>query len=161
MLIEKDENDLLATTEERVIIRAAVASGSVANIVHPNDLQAKVEVTPDMSRKHFDGAGGCVFDKFCACFTFMGTKQASNFEVCWQILDFTRAPSSVSETCDLYEGDGRQDCAFNNKKCDLNPPGIAGNILQHIKPAVGDHCSGGLNLTHLAVSRFGRRGATL
>ncbi len=39
---EMGEDELLATAERTVVIRAAMDSGSAANVVHPDDLPAGV-----------------------------------------------------------------------------------------------------------------------
>ena len=72
---EGGEDELLATAEETVVIRAAMGSGSVANVIHPDDRPAGVEVTEDRTGKHFSGAGAPLIKKYGSCSTINQTQR--------------------------------------------------------------------------------------
>ena len=155
---DEGDDELLATAEERVVVRAAMDSGSVANVIHPDDLPSGVDVKENTSGKHFSGAGGSVIKKYGSCSTMNTTKSGTKFGARWQVADVTRPLNSVSETCGPMEGNGRQDVLFTNKKCFVVAPGIVDEIMKRHKAVVEYDRSGGLYLADIEMSSFTRQG---
>ena len=76
---DEGDDELLATAEGRVVVRAAIGSGSVANVIHPDDLPSGVEAKENTTGKHFSGAGGSIIKKYGSCPTMGQTKNGSVF----------------------------------------------------------------------------------
>ena len=93
-----------------------------------------MQVKPNTTGKHFNGAGGSVIQKFGTCTAMIRTAKGGRFGMPWQVADVSRALSSVSETCGPFEGPGRRDVLFNNKKCYVVPPGIVEEIMKKCTP---------------------------
>jgi len=159
MLInDEGDDELLATAEERVIVRAAMDSGSVANVIHPDDLPSGVDIKENTTGKHFSGAGGSIIKKYGSCSTMNQTKGGTKFGARWQVADVTRPLNSVSETCGPIDGAGRQDVLFTNKKCFVVPPGVVDEIMRRTTAVVEYDRSGGLYLADIEMSSFTRPG---
>jgi hypothetical protein len=155
---DEGDDELLVTAEERVIVRAAMDSGSVANVIHPDDLPSGVEVSENTTGKHFSGAGGSIIKKYGSCSTMNQTKGGNKFGARWQVADVTRPLNSVSETCGPIDGPGTQDVLFTNKRCYVVPPGIVDQIMKTTKSVVEYDRSGGLYLADIEMSSFPRQG---
>ena len=52
---------------DKVIIRVAIDSGAVKNVTHPSTIPGGVTVAPNVSGKHFSGAGGESMERFEGC----------------------------------------------------------------------------------------------
>ena len=152
------DDELLATAGETVVIRAAMDSGSVANVIHPDDLPAGVEVTENLTGKHVSGAGGYFIKKYGSCSTINQTKGGGKFGTRWDVAVITRPLNSVSETCGPADGEGRQDVFFANKKCCVVPPGVVDETMTGTKSVVEYDRSGGLYLADIEMSSFIRHG---
>ena len=124
----------MAAVAERVKVRVAMDSGATANVLHPNDLPANVEVIPNTSNQHFRGANKSRIERFGAATTKLEGKHGT-VGCGWQLADVSRALHSVSTVCGP-QGDemGKQDVLFNNKICVVVPPGVVAAILKRIKP---------------------------
>ena len=156
---DEGDGELLATAEERtVVIRAAMDSGSVANVIHPDDLPAGVDIKENTTGKHFSGAGGSLITKYGSCSTVNQTKNGGKFGARWQVADVTRPLNSVSETCGPIDGKGKQDVLFTNKKCFVVPPGVVDEIMRRTTAVVEYDRSGGLYLADIEMSSFTRQG---
>ena len=156
---DEGDGELLATAEDRtVVIRAAMDSGSVANVIHPDDLPAGVEIKENTTGKHFSGAGGSLITKYGSCSTVNQTKGGGKFGARWQVADVTRPLNSVSETCGPIDGKGKQDVLFTNKKCFVVPPGVVDEIMRRTTAVVEYDRSGGLYLADIEMSSFTRQG---
>jgi len=155
---DEGDDELLATAEERVIVRAAMDSGSVANVIHPDDLPSGVEVSENTTGKHFSGAGGSIIKKYGSCSTMNQTKGGNKLGARWQVADVTRPLNSVSETCGPIDGPGTQDVLFTNKRCYVVPPGIVEQIMKTTKSVVEYDPTGGLYLADIEMSSFPRQG---
>jgi hypothetical protein len=133
-MLASDEGDdeLLAAAGAGAVVRAAIGSGSVANVIHPDDLPSGVEIAENKAGKHFSGAGGSTIKKHGSCSTLDQTKNGSKFGARWHVADVTGPFNSVSEPCGPIGGDGRQDVLFTNKQCYACLPassGISGGRL--------------------------------
>ncbi len=156
-LENEEEDELIATATEKVTIRPAVDSGAVANVVHPKDLPADVEVEPNETDSHFVGAGGSRIRKFGRCRTRLKT-QHGDIGCDWQVAEVTRPLHAVCQMTGPYDGPGKQDVLFNNKKCVVVPPGVVDEILKRIRPVAEYGREGNLYLAEMEMSAFGRRG---
>ncbi len=150
-------DELIAAAREVVRIKAAMDSGAVANVVHPEDLPCDAEPTPNLSSKHFVGASNSRIERFGQCLTTLNG-QYGELDCDWQLADVTRALHSVSTVTGPKDGPGKQDVLFNNRRCVVVPPGVVEKILKHIKPIMEYEREGNLYTAEVTMSAFGRRG---
>ncbi len=158
VIMEPDEEICAAT--ERVIIKPAVDSGAVANVLHPRDLPSDAEPVPLETDKHFVGAGGGNIERYGTCATRL---EGEHGEIgCnWQLADVTRPLHSVSTIAGPYDGPGKQDILFNNKRCVVVPAGTVDKILKSVAAVFEYHREGNLYTAEVAMSAFGRQGRTV
>ena len=158
---ESDGEEEIMATEEKVVIRAAMDSGSVASVINPEHLPAGVNIKPNTSGRHFTGAGvGSTIKKHGSCITACKGKVGVPFGCKWQAADVARPLQSVSDTCGPCDGPGVHDVLFNNRKCYVVPPGLVNEIMTRVKPVVEYDRVGGLYLADLTLSSFGRQDVT-
>ena len=150
LLLENDEEELVATATERVPVRVAIDSGSVANVIGPDDLPEGVR-PPGNPRTHFVGAGGGTIKKHGTCDTMM-EGESGKCACRWQVADVTRPLHSVSEVTGPEDGPGVQDVLFSNKRCVVVPPGIVEQIMKHVKAVAEYKRQGGLYLADMVLS---------
>ena len=156
-LLEDEEEEQLNTISTKTRIRAAIDSGACRNCTHPKTLPAGVKITPNVSGKHFSGAGGEVVEKFGECLTTL-TSPLGEVGCRWNLADVSRPLHSVSQIAGPEEGDGEHDVLFNNKMCVVVQPGIVAALLKHIKPIAQYDRDGNLYLSEFDVSDFIRPG---
>ena len=155
---ESDGEEEIMATEEKVVIRAAMDSGSVASVINPEHLPSGVKIKPNTSGRHFTGAGvGSTIKKHGSCITACKGKIGMPFGCKWQAADVARPLQSVSDTCGPCNGPGVHDVLFNNRKCYVVPPGMVDEIMTRVKPIVEYDRVGGLYLADLTLSSFGRQ----
>ena len=155
---ESDNEEELMATEEKVVIRAAMDSGSVASVINPEHLPSGVVIKPNTSGRHFTGAGvGSTIKKHGSCITACKGKIGVPFGCKWQAADVARLLQSVSDTCGPCDGPGVHDVLFNNRKCYVVPPGMVDEIMTRVKPIIEYDRVGGLYLADLTLSSFGRQ----
>ena len=157
---EDEDNDICATTTVTKI-EAAIDSGSVDNVMHPDEVPGGVEITSNKGGKHFVGANNARIENYGRCQTSIRAKTDKGVvdgEGWWTLADVTRPLHSVSKMCGPKD-EPRQDALFNSKKCVVVPPGIVDKILQHIDPLLQYDRQGGLYVTEMELSPFRRQGA--
>ena len=158
---ESDGEEEIMATEEKVVVRAAMDSGSVASVINPEHLPSGVSIKPNTSGRHFTGAGvGSIIKKHGSCVTACKGKVGVPFGCKWQAADVARPLQSVSDTCGPCDGPGVHDVLFNNRKCYVVPPGMVDEIMTRVKPIVEYDRVGGLYLADLTLSSFGRQDVT-
>ena len=158
---ESDGEEEIMATEERVVVRAAMDSGSVASVINPEHLPSGVSIKPNTSGRHFTGAGvGSIIKKHGSCVTACKGTVGVPFGCKWQAADVARPLQSVSDTCGPCDGPGVHDVLFNNRKCYVVPPGMVDEIMTRVKPIVEYDRVGGLYLADLTLSSFGRQDVT-
>ena len=159
-LLEDDEiEELIGATLDEIIVQVAMDSGSVAHVIHPDDLPAKSEIIPKGEHeKDFTGAGGDRIKKHGTCKT-IASGTAGDFTTDWQAADVTRALHSVSKVCGPKEHEtGLHDVLFNNTDCFVVPPGVVRAIMKKLTAVAHYKREGGLYLANLTLSSFGRQG---
>ncbi len=57
-MLEEEEHGMIGAATEEVRVKTALDSGSVANVISPDDLPASVEIEENKIDSHFSGAGG-------------------------------------------------------------------------------------------------------
>ena len=158
---ESDGEEEIMATEEKVVVRAAMDSGSVASVINPEHLPSGVSIKPNTSGRHFTGAGvGSIIKKHGSCVTACKGKVGVPFGCKWQAADVARPLQSVSDTCGPCDGPGVHDVLFNNRKCYVVLPGLVNEIMTRVKPIVEYDRVGGLYLADLTLSSFGRQDVT-
>ncbi len=150
-----DEEEILAAATEHVTIRAAMDSGSVDNVIHPQELPCDADPVPNTTGKHFVGANNSKIQKFGHCKTRLKS-QHGQVGCDWQLADVTRPLHSVSKVTGPMDGPGKQDVLFSNKKCVVVPPGIVEEILKRVKPVAEYPREGNLYVGEFTMSTFGR-----
>jgi hypothetical protein len=58
-----DEEPLIATAAEKVIIRPAMDSGAVRNVIHPDKLPRDAQPKPNDTGRHFVGANNTTIER--------------------------------------------------------------------------------------------------
>lgn len=93
---DEELETLMGNTIDKVRLQVGMDSGSVANVIQPEDLPEGVEVTKSTSDKHFRGAGDGKIKRHGSCQTMMN---GDNGKFCtdWQVAGVTRALHSVSK----------------------------------------------------------------
>ncbi len=151
-----DEPDEILAATERVVIKPAMDSGAVDNVINPCDLLSDAEPTPNLTGKHFVGPKGERIDKYGCCETQLeGTHGMVGCK--WQLADVTRPLHSVSRVTGPVDGPGKQDVLFTNKRCVVVPPGVVDKIMKSVTPVMEYHREGNLYLAEMTMSAFGRQ----
>ena len=60
-----------------------------------------------------------------------------------------------------YDGPGKQDILFNNKRCVVVPAGTVDKILKSVAAVLEYHREGNLYTAEVAMSAFGQQGRTV
>ena len=68
-ILEEEQGAEINAVQGQTRIRVAMNSGAVRHVTHPRTLPAGVVMRPNVSGKHFNGAGGEVIERFGACET--------------------------------------------------------------------------------------------
>ncbi len=154
------DEELIANTEEPVTIKVSVAvdSGSVANVINPEDLPAGTPTEPNATGNDFVGAGGGAIKCHGTCFTKLQDGEQREVGCNWKMADVTRPLHSVSCIAGPEDGPGQFDVLFNNKKGVVVPPGIVEKILQSVTPITEYPRKGGLYVAEMKMSGFTRQG---
>ena len=132
-------------------------SGSVANVTHPVNIPDGVRIEPNLTGKHFNGAGGETIQKHGDCLTLM-KGEMGEVGCRWQVADVIRPLNSVSQVTGPTEGPGEHDVLFNNKRCVVVPPGVVDRVLQELRPIAEYPRVGGLYVAEMTLSPFPRQG---
>ncbi len=157
-LLEDEESDaMLAAVAERVTIRPAMDSGSVANVVHPQHIPGDVEVKPNTTGNNFTGAGGSSIERYGTCKTLLESDHGA-VGCNWDVADVTRPLHSVSQVTGPADKPAKTNVLFSNTTCVVVPPGIVEEILKHVKPIAEYKREGNLYIAEMSMSAFGRRG---
>ena len=136
----------------------AIDSGSCRNVTHPKTFPSGVEVEPNITGKHFPGAGGEVIEKYGECVTSIGGTHG-RVGCRWNDADVTRPLQSVRQMTGPADGDGNVDVLFNNKRCVVVLPGVLEAVMKQIgKPIAEYHRDGNLYLGNVTMSGFVRPG---
>ena len=152
-------NDVIGAAVEQVKLWVAMYSGSVDNVVHPDDLPADVRVIPNApGTKHFKGANDSHIERFGTIETVLQQDGKDPIRGDWVGADVTRALHSVSKVGGK-PASPRQDVLFNAEKCYVVAPGVVAKIMEHIKAVAEYDRMGGLCVAEMAVSSFTRQGA--
>ncbi len=152
-----DEEPLIATAAEKVIIRPAMVSGAVRNVIHPKNLPHDAEPKPNDTGRHFVGANNTTIERYGTCETILETPLGA-VGCNWDLADVTRPLHSVSTVTGPIEGPGKQDVLFNNRLCVVVPPGVVDKILETIKPVMKYDREGNLYVAEMEMSTFRRQG---
>ena len=154
----EESDDLIASATEVVRIRAAMDSGAVANVIHPEELPCDCSPTPNTTGKHFTGAGGSRIEKFGQCMAKLRGQHGS-VGCDWSLADVSRPLHSVSQVCGPADGPGKQDVLFNNKRCVVVPAGIVEEICRRVDIAAEYPREGNLYVGEFDMSSFTLQGA--
>ncbi len=156
-VIEYVEDNSILSTAEKVKVKVAMDSGAVANVIHPKNLPTDAVPEPNTTGKHFNGAGGDFIERFGTCMTELEGEHGS-IGCDWDLADVSRALHSVSKVAGPYEGPGKQDIVFNNKRCVVVPPGVLDAIMKHVKAVAEYKREGNLYVAEMTMSSFQRQG---
>ena len=159
LVYDEEEDEMLAAAVEKVTIRPAMDSGSVANVVHPKELPAGVEPRPNTTGRHFVGANLSKIEHYGTC----ETKLEGDYGVVgcnWNLADVSRPLHSVSAVTGPKEGPPKEDVLFNNQRCVVMPPGVVDEILKKYNPVMEYPREGNLYIGEMEMSAmdFGRQG---
>ncbi len=157
VIYDEEEDPTIAAVAERVAIRPAMDSGSVANVLHPSDLPAGAVPSPNTTGRHFAGARGGRIERFGSCETLLEGEHGA-VSCNWQLADVTRPLHSVGQVTGPEDGPPKTDVLFNNQKCVVVPPGVVEEILKKVKPIAEYKREGNLYLADMTMSVFGRQG---
>ena len=159
-LIEDNNGDSeINSVRHEVPVRVAMDSGAVRSVTHKMTIPNGVEIIPNTSGKHFNGAGGDVIIKHGECITLMTGKTGNKVAGRWQVADVTRPLHSVSEVCGPEDHPtGHHDVLFNNKRCVVVPPGVVEHIMKHINHVAEYPREGNLYVAEMMLSSFTRQG---
>ena len=156
-LLYHEDEELIAAVAERVPIRPAMDSGAVANVIHPKNIPADVEMTPNTSGRHFSGANNARIERYGTCKTRLESEHGA-VGCDWDLADVSRPLHSVSQVTGPEGGPSKTDVLFNNRLCVVVPPGIVDEILKKVKPLAQYNREGNLYLADMTMSAFGRQG---
>ncbi len=155
--VEEADDGMLGATTEKVVVKVAMDSGSVANVIGPDELPCDVKVEENNNDSHFVGANNSRIEKFGTCVTHMqGAHGAVGCK--WQVANVTRPLHSVSTITGPYDGPGKQDVLFNNRRCVVVPPGVVDRILKEVNAVAEYERQGNLYLAEMTLSSFARQG---
>ena len=158
LMLEEEEHGMIGAATEEVRVKTALDSGSVANVISPDDLPASVEIEENKIDSHFSGAGGERIRRWGACNTQLKGK-CGEVGCRWQVADVTKALHSVSTVCGpIDHPTGLQDVLFNNRTGYVVPPGVVDEIMKKINPVAEYGREGGLYVADMVVSTFRRQG---
>ncbi len=152
-----EEPDEIFAATEKVVIRPAVDSGAVRNVIHPKELPADAEPVPNTSGSHFVGANHARIERYGSCKTRLDGPHGP-VGCDWELADVARPLHSVSCITGEPEGPGDQDVLFNNRRCVVVPPGVVERILREVTPVMEYKREGNLYLAELTMSAFARPG---
>ena len=155
-VIEYSEDNFIQSVAEKVKVKVAMDSGAVANVIHPKHLPPDATPEPNTTGKHFNGAGGDFIERFGTCMTELEGEHGS-VGCDWDLADVSRALHSVSKVAGPYEGPGKQDIVFNNKRCVVVPPGVLDAIMKHVKAVAEYKREGNLYVAEMTMSSFQRQ----
>ncbi len=155
-VIEYSEENLILSTAEKVRVKVAMDSGAVANVIHPKQLPSDATPEPNTSGKHFNGAGGDFIERFGTCLTELEGEHGI-IGCDWDLADVSRALHSVSKVAGPFEGPGKQDILFNNRRCVVVPPGVLEAVMKHVKAVAEYQREGNLYVAEMTMSSFQRQ----
>ena len=157
--MEEDEDDAsLNATKRETQVRVAMDSGSCRNVTHPKTLPTGVNINPNISGKHFSGAGGEVIEKFGECVTGLESRHGQ-VGCRWNLADVTRPLHSVSQIAGPADRDGNMDILFNNGRCVVVPPGVVEAVMKQTGEPIAEYeRDGNLYLSTFTMSGFVRPG---
>jgi hypothetical protein len=131
-MLQHMETDFVGSCE-RVKVKVAVDSGSVAHVLHPKHLPKDCTPEPNITGNHFTGAGGEMIEKSGTCLTELEGEHGK-IGCDWDLAEVGRALHSVSKICGPEELEvGKQDVMFNNKRCVVVPPGVLDAVMNYVQ----------------------------
>ncbi len=155
-----EDDDIIAAATEEVTISVAVDSGSVENVIHPDELPSGVVGEPNTTNRHFVGANNSRIENFGHCTTHLTGKASRTPVQCgWTLADVSRPLHAVCKLTGTVDKP-KQDVLFNAGKCVVVPPGIVDGILKTVKPLMQYDRKGELYVAEMTMSSFGRQGAS-
>ena len=157
MVLEEEDDDQLMAATERVKIRPAMDSGSVANVLAPGDLPCDIEVEPNTTGKHFAGANNPRIEKYGTCRTVIHGAHG-DVGCDWNVANVSRPLNSVSQVTGPADGDGKYDVLFSNKRCIVVPPGIVELLAKRLPVTAEYPREGNLYIGDMELSTFGGQG---
>ncbi len=157
LVYDQDPEEILAAVAERISIRPAMDSGSVANVIHPRHLPGDVEVTPNKSGNNFSGAGSRTIARFGTC-TVVLEGEHGEVDCNWDVAAVTRPLHAVSQVTGPVDKPAKTNVLFDNERCVVVPPGILALVLKYVKPLAEYKREGNLDLADMSMSAFGRQG---
>ena len=152
-----EEEEVIASATGTSRVQAAVDSGSVDNVIHPNDVPQGTQMKPNERDRHFVGANNSKIENYGTCVTTAQTANGAELETGWTMVEVSRPLHSVSKICGPID-ESQQDVLFNNKKCVIVPPGVVDRVLQYISPLMQYDRKGGLYVADLELRGFTRPG---
>ncbi len=152
-----DDEDVIGSTIEKVLIRPAMDSGAVDNVIHPKELPDDAEPEPNTTGKHFRGANNSVIEKYGSCDTTLESSHGS-VGCGWQLANVTRPLHSVSKVTGPPGAPGKQDVLFNNERCVVVPPGVVEEVLKRTRPIAEYKREGNLYIGEMTMSSCRRQG---
>ena len=153
----QDGDDFLGAATESVMIKVAMDSGSVDNVINPAELPCDSAPDGKPNGRNFVGAGGDPILKYGACKTNLEGKHGM-VGCKWQVADVTKPLHSVSKVTGPADGPGTQDVLFNNQRCVVVPPGVVDEVLKKVKPVAEYLREGGLYTAEMKMTSFAGRG---
>ncbi len=156
--ILEGEDELIAAATEVVRVKLAMDSGSVANVIHPEELPCDAEVKPNLTGKHFTGANNSKIEKYGTSRCILTGKHGA-VGCDWNLADVSRGLNSVSQVAGPMTEPGKQDVLFNNRFCVVVPPGIVDEIIKHVEVVAEYPREGNLYVGEFDMSSFTRQGA--
>ena len=157
MILDEDDDEQLMAATERVRIKPAMDSGSVANVLAPGDLPCDTEVEPNTTGKHFAGANNSRIEKYGTCRTMMHGAHG-DVGCDWDVANVSRPLNSVSQVTGPADGDGKYDVLFSNKRCIVVPPGIVELLAKRLPVTAEYPREGNLYIGDMELSTFGGQG---
>ena len=159
LILEEEQGAEINAVQGQTRIRVAMDSGAVRHVTHPRTLPAGVVMRPNVSGKHFTGAGGEVIERFGACDTLTTMTTGAQVVNEWELADVARPLHSVSQTTGPFDHPtGKYDVLFSNKRCVVVQPGVVEHIMKHLKPVAEYGREGNLYTAEMVLQPFGGQG---
>ena len=107
-----------------------MGSGSVDNVVHPDDLPDNVRVVPNApGTKHSKGANDSRIERFGAIETNLKQDVKQTIKSVWVGADVSRVVHSARKVCGKPAAP-KQDILFNASECIVVAPGVVQHIMK-------------------------------
>ena len=159
LILEEEQGAEINVEQGQTRVRVAIDSGAVMHVTHPRALLAGVVMKPNVSGKHFTGAGGEVIERFGACETLTTMTTGAQVVNAWELADVARLLHAVSQTTGPFDHPtGKYDVLFNNKRCVVVQPGVVEHIMKHLTPVAENGREGNLYTAGMVLQPFGGQG---